>query len=229
MRHRTHMMSAIDKESSLGEMEALIVPAGVMQPFTTGFDPNGSSPLPHSKYVTRTPVGSWPLQPRAQLVDKEAAIDVGFGKIDTAHDDTITHQPTTPEQLLAWADNILAEVSATSWGKKAQHKVTSRRPRGCQNNSISSKEGEAAGSSDSLLSRLWRLEMMDGAAADVKQPPRLETSHVPARLTGASWEGHRGQGIAGRHSLSLSQAPSHNSLQQKVAFTSAGPAVLVVS
>ena len=190
MRHRTHMMSAIDKESSLGEMEALIVPAGVMQPFTTGFDPNGSSPLPHSKYVTRTPVGSSPLQPRAQLVDKEAAIDVGFGKIDTAHDDTITHQPTTPEQLLAWADNILAEVSATSWGKKVQQKVTSRsssrRPSGSQN--ISPKEGEAV-DSDDLLSRLRQLEMMDGAAADVQQSPRMEISHVPARLTGASWEG----------------------------------------
>jgi len=186
---KSRRMSAPAKMSSLGETEELIVPAGGMKPITTAFDPNSSSPLPSAKFITRDGrFGS--SRPRSQLADSQATTNDGLGKTDTAHDDTNTNKATTPGQLLAWADNILAEVSATSWGKKVQQKVTSRsssrRPSGSQN--ISPKEGEAV-DSDDLLSRLRQLEMMDGAAADVQQSPRMEISHVPARLTGASWEG----------------------------------------
>ena len=183
---KSRRMSAPAKMSSLGETEELIVPAGGMKPITTAFDPNSSSPLPSAKFITRD--GRFgPSRPRSQLADSQATTNDGLGKTDTAHDDTNTNKATTPGQLLAWADNILAEVSATSWGKKVAEQF-SLQPSSYQK--MSSTEGEVGASPDALLSRLRVLEMLDSATEDAQRPPQLKIRHeTEDSPTGASWEG----------------------------------------
>ena len=81
----------------------------------------------------------------------------------------------------------VAEVSATSWGKKVAEQF-SLQPSSYQK--MSSTEGEVGASPDALLSRLRVLEMLDSATEDAQRPPQLKIRHeTEDSPTGASWEG----------------------------------------
>jgi len=119
-----------------------------------------------------------------------SSTDDGLG-IGDSHDDTNTNQETRPgvtrEKIDAWAYNILAEVSATSWGKKVAEQF-SLQPSSYQKTPPT--EGEASASPDALLSRMRVLEMKDTVTADAQRPPQLKIRHETEDLpTGASWEG----------------------------------------
>jgi len=119
-----------------------------------------------------------------------SSTDDGLG-IGDSHDDTNTNKETKPgitrAKIDAWAYNVLAEVSATSWGKKVAEQF-SLQPSSYQK--MSSTEGEVGASPDALLSRLRVLEMLDSATEDAQRPPQLKIRHeTEDSPTGASWEG----------------------------------------